>query len=196
MAASIHHTKRDGAEQGFGSAALVYKSQRAFVSAMFQLLGRLLVAGSAVDPAIARELVGFPEGYTIGFSVLGETLSLRLAHVGGRLVPVDERHGHAQLEIVFKHVAHAFALLSFQESTSTAFAHDRFVSHGDVGLSMRFMRCLDRVQGVVLPDPLAARALKSLPNIPPGERLRLVTRIAGALVRGFFPAAASRSAQP
>jgi hypothetical protein len=137
---------------------------------------------------VQRELLGFPEGYTIGFAVLGEDLSLRVARVGDRFVPVEDKSGRPDLEIVFKHIAHAFVLLSFQESTPTAFANDRMVSHGDVGLSMRFTRCLDRVQGVMLPDPIAAMALKSLPHIPLGERLRLMTLIAGGLVQSFIPA--------
>jgi hypothetical protein len=169
------------------AASLIYKSQRAYVAAMFEVLGRLLVAGSAVDPVVRQELTGFPEGYTIGFSVLGDTLGLRVSRRGDRFAPEPSRVGAPELEIVFKHVSHAFALLTFQESTPTAFANDRMVSHGDVGLSMRFLRCLDRVQGVMLPDPIAAMALKSLPNIPLGERLRLATRIAGGLVSSLNP---------
>ncbi|MDB4988324.1 MAG: hypothetical protein JWN04_3502 [Myxococcaceae bacterium] len=165
----------------------MYKSQRAYVAAMFEVLGRLLVAGSAVDPVIRDELLGFPEGYTIGFAVLGDTLALRVVRRGDQLLAEPSRVGKPDLEIVFKHVSHAFALLSFQESTPTAFANDRLISHGDVGLSMRFTRCLDRVQGIMLPDPIAALALKSLPNIPLGERLRLATRIAGGLLQSLNP---------
>jgi hypothetical protein len=182
-----------GVERGVSGAALVYKTQRAYVALMFDVLARLLVAGSAVDPVIRRELTGFPEGYTIGFAVLGEQLALRVARVGDRFVAVAERSGKPDLEIVFKHIALAFALLSFQESTPTAYANDRLVSHGDVGLSMRFTRCLDRVQGVMLPDPIAAMALKSLPHIPLGERLRLMTRITSGVVQSFIPAARTRS---
>jgi hypothetical protein len=175
-------------------ASLVYKSQRTYVAAMFDVLGRLLVSGSAVDPEIRRELLGFPEGYTIGFAVLGDSLSLRIARHGDRFVPEPSSLQKPDLEIVFKHVAHAFALLSFQESTPTAFANDRIISHGDVGLSMRFTRCLDRVQAIMLPDPIAKLALKSLPHIPLAERLRLAAQIAGGLVQSLRPLA--RSKQP
>jgi hypothetical protein len=79
------------AERGLRVAALVYKTQRAYVAMMFDVLGRLLVAGSAADPVIQRELLGFPEGYTIGFAVLGEDLSLRVARVGTRFVQVADK---------------------------------------------------------------------------------------------------------
>lgn len=176
--------------------SLLYKSQRAYVAAMFDVLGRLLVAGSAVDPEIRRELLGFPEGYTIGFAVLGDSLSLRIARRGDRFEPEPSSLAKPDLEIVFKHVAHAFALLSFQESTPTAFANDRMVSHGDVGLSMRFTRCLDRVQGIMLPDPVARLALKSLPQIPLGERLRLAAQITGGLLHSLRSSPPARSRQP
>lgn len=181
------------AERGRGAAFLLYKTQRAYVAGMFELLGRLLVAGSAVDPVIRRELQGFPDGIHIGFAVLGDTLSMRIARQGDAFVMVDERTRRPDIEVVFKHISHAFALLSFQESTPVAFANDRIVSHGDVGLSMRFTRCLDRVQGVILPDPIASRALKSLPNIPLAERLRLVAQISAGLVQSFIPNFRSRA---
>lgn len=173
-------------------ASLVYKAQRAYVAAMFEVLGRLLVAGSAADPVIRRELLGFPDGYTIGFSVLGDALTLRIARRGDRFVLAPTSQAKPDLEIELKHIAHAFALLSFQESTPTAFANDRIVLHGDIGLSMRFTRCLDRVQGIMLPDPIAKLALKSLPHIPLAERLRLAAQIAGSLVHSVSPLARSR----
>jgi hypothetical protein len=166
-------------------ASLAYRSQRVYVVAMLDVLGRLLVAGSAVDPTIQRELASFPEGLTIGFAVLGESLQMRVAYRKQRLVLSSASECKPDIEIVFKHISHAFALLSFQESTPVAFSNDRMVTHGDVGHTMRFVRCLDRVQGVMLPDPIALRALKSLPAIPLGERLLLATRITGRLLRTF-----------
>ncbi|MDB4972567.1 MAG: hypothetical protein JWN48_908 [Myxococcaceae bacterium] len=177
------------------TSALAYKAQRTYVATMFEVLGRLLVAGSAADPVIQRELPAFPEGYAIGFSVLGDSLALRLVKRGDHLEADPSPATKPDLEIVFKHIAHAFALLSFQESTPTAFANDRLVSHGDVGLSMRFVRCLDRVQGIMLPDPIASLALKSLPNIPLGERLRLAARITGGLVQSLYSSLARTDAR-
>lgn len=175
-------------------ASLVYRSQRAYVAAMFDVLSRLLVAGSRADPVIQKELAGMPEGYRFGFSVLGSDLDMRLAYRGGQLLIDGDRREKPDIEVVFKHIAHAFALLTFQESTPTAFANDRLVTHGDVPLTMRFTRCLDRVQGVMLPDPIAARALKSLPEIPAAARLLLAARITGRLMQTFFPARARADA--
>jgi hypothetical protein len=163
-----------------------YLAQRAYVATMFALLGRLLVAGSAADPEIARELAGFPEGCSLGFSILGDATSLRLVWRGGRLHAAQPELGRPDIEIVFKHLAHAFALLSFQESTPIAYAQDRMSTHGDIVLTLRFVRCLTRVQEVMLPGAVARRALKSLPKQPTLARLGLATRIAGGLARGLL----------
>jgi len=158
-------------------ASLPYRSQRAYVATLLDVLARLLAAGSRVDPVIQRELAGFPEGTTIAFSVLGEQLGMRVAVHEGRFVRAGSEHDAPTIEIVFKHLAHAFALLSFQESTPVAFARDRMVTHGDVALTMRFVRCLDRVQAVALPRFVAARALKSVPVLPVRQKLGLAARI-------------------
>jgi hypothetical protein len=168
---------------------LLYAAQRAFVATMFEVLGRLIVAGSE-DPVVQRELPGFPEGFTVGFSVYGDTLGFRVAKRGNQFVQAD-RKGKADLELVFKHIAHAFALLSFQENSAVAFANDRFVSHGDIALSMRFMRCLDRIQAVMLPPPISTMALKSVPAIPIAERLSSISKTVGGLVRGLIPRSAT-----
>jgi hypothetical protein len=165
---------------------LAYKSQRAYVALMFDVLGRLLSAGSVADPTIQREIASFPEGYSIEFSILGDSLTVRVVHRAGRFTLDPRRERRADLRIVFKHLAHAFALLSFQESTPRSFANGRMITDGDVALTMRFVRCLDRVQGVILPDLVAARALKSLPKIPLAERLRLAASIGGGVVQSYF----------
>lgn len=162
---------------------LRYQSQRVFVATMLDVIGRLLAAGSAVDPVVQAELGAFPEGYTIGFAVLGESLGTRVQRQGAvfHRVPNDEHK--PDLEIVFKHLSHAFLVLSFQESTPQAYANDRMVTHGDIGLTMRFVRCLDRVQGVMLPRPIAARALKAVPEIPLARKLSLAARIGYRLLK-------------
>ncbi len=169
---------------------LLYSAQRAVVATMFEVLGRLIVASSASDPVVQRELAGFPEGYTIGFSVYGDSLGLRVAKRGARFVPA-QRTGRADLELVFKHISHAFALLTFLESSAVAYANDRFVSHGDIALSMRFMRCLDRSLAMILPPPISGFALKSVPAIPVAERITTTAKTVGNLLRGLIPGSAA-----
>jgi hypothetical protein len=150
----------------------IYRAQRSYVVAMFRVMGGLLQAASEADPVVAREVEGFPEGLRIGMSVLGDSAGLRLRKQGARLVR-DRPGTPCDLEVVFKHITHAFGVLSFQESTAIAFANARMIQRGDTALAMRLTRCLDRVQAVTLPRAIAARALKRVPELPAREKLRV-----------------------
>lgn len=163
---------------------LFYSAQRAYVALMFDVLGRLLVAASASDPEVKRELAGFPENFTLGFSVLGDTASLRLRWRAGQLTRCAGG-GPADLDVIFKHISHAFMVLSFQESTPSAFANQRILTHGDAALGMRFTRCLNRVQTVALPRFVAARALKAVPALPIAQKLALGAQLYAGVARGL-----------
>ena len=95
----------------------------------------LRIAGSRVDPVIRRELEGFPDGYTVAFAVLGESMGVRVTRRGPRFALSRPRDGRPDLQIMFKHLAHAFALLSFQESTPRAYANARSTSGKGVVLA-------------------------------------------------------------
>lgn len=154
-----------------------YRAQLAFVRTMLPLLGGLLEAGSEVDPVVQREVRTLPHDLIFGMTVFGADTKLRLARRGERLVHLDPANAPPPtLDIVFKHVSVAFLVVSFQESTALAFARGRLVVHGDTALAMRVTRCLDRMEAITLPGPVAARALKSVPRIPLAERLPLAAR--------------------
>jgi len=152
-----------------------YNIQRAVVRTMFPVLAGLLEAGSQVDTVVRSEVATLPDGFVFGMSVFGSDLRIRLRVEGSRLVQLDPSLSPApDLDIVFKHLAIAYMVVSFQESTALAFARNRMVVHGDTALAMRMTRCLDRMQAVSLPGPIARRALKAVPEIPLGERAKLV----------------------
>jgi hypothetical protein len=166
-------------------AASMYAAQRAYVAALFDVMGRLLVAASECDPELEREIAGFRDGLVIGFSVLGSpNLRLRLGVRDKRFVRLPNATP-AELEIVFKHVSHAFLVLTFQEGTAQAYANERMITLGDTSLSLRFMRCLNRMEAATLPRFVVLRALKSAPDITAPEKRRLASTIFGRLARGL-----------
>ncbi len=158
-----------------------YRAQHAYVVGMFRLMGGLLQAASEGDPVVATEARGFPEGLVIGMSVLGDPARLRVRKVGDRLVR-ESGDVPCDLEVVFKHISHAFGVLSFQESTPRAFANDRMITRGDIALAMRLTRCLDRMQAITLPKAIAERAIKQYPAIGMPEKMRLALATYGHLV--------------
>jgi hypothetical protein len=171
--------------QKLGAGALGYAAQRAYVAALLELSSHLLVAASYADPEVQRELAGMPEGLVIGFSVLGDEVALRLACKGGRLVRMPRSHP-ADLDIIFKHIRHAFMVLSFQETTPQAFANQRFITQGDAALSMRFTRCLNRMQLITLPAPITQRAFAGVAPPPLREKLGVSAKIYLNLVRSLL----------
>ena len=92
----------------------------------------------------------------------------------------------ADLTISFKHIKHAFLTLSFQESTARAFANDRMLLDGDLNLAMIIVRCLDRMETLVLPKFIAKRAVKHYPPIAMSEKLFLAMKIYVHVLVGLF----------
>lgn len=166
---------RETIERRLAEGSELYAAQSAYVKLMLGITERLLVAAARTDAEVQRELGAFPDGFVIGFSILGADIKVRLRVRGGQLERISPIVT-PELDVIFKHVTHAFMVFSFQESTAQAFANQRFVTQGDAGLSMRFTRCLNRVQAISLPNFIASRALKALPPISLGQKLALSAR--------------------
>lgn len=146
--------------------AVDYSFQRAYVSGMMKLIARLFQAGSEVDDVIKREVEALPDGYVFRMEAAPGTPCLVLQKRDNimHILP-DDTPLKSNLVIRFKHITHAFLVFSFQEGTATAFANDRLLIDGDTGLAMKVVRCLNRVQAVVLPKIVAEKAVKTYPDI-------------------------------
>jgi hypothetical protein len=164
-----------------------YSIQRAYAGFMMWLISRLLQAASAVDPVIRRDIDRLPDDFSFSMRVRSGSPSMTMIKVGDRLraIPSSARP-QAALVFGFKHVAHAFLVMSFQESTPRAFANDRLAVDGDFACAMKIMRSLNRMQALVLPRFIAVRALKAYPPIGVVEKLGLAARIYGRLLIEFF----------
>jgi hypothetical protein len=169
------------------SPALRYRFERVFVATVMRAIGELLQAASIVDPVVRREVAGFPEGLEIAISVFGDDTSVRLRHERNRLIRRSPAGtASADLEIVFKHISHAFLVFSFQEGTAQATANDRLFTRGEIALAMRLVRCLCRVEAVTLPSFVARRALRTLWPLPRAEKVALAARIYARSVRDLW----------
>ncbi len=166
--------------------SLGYEAQKAYVTTMMQVVGRGLAATSRVDEAVRQELAAFPAGYQICMTVFpaGPAFNLRMQDGGiADLVPAAE--GKPDLTIRFKHMAHAFLVFSFQEGTAQAFANDRMVADGNVSHSIRLVRCLNKMETLILPKLVAARAVKRYDDLPLSEKLGKAIRIYGLVAKSF-----------
>ena len=99
-----------------------------------------------------------------------------LQYLGGHL---PEELG---LAIRFKHIDYAFRVFAFIESTPTAFARARMVVDGDVAAGIRLVRCMYRLEALLMPRFIAARGVKRYPaHLGLGEKLGLNVKIYGRI---------------
>lgn len=161
--------------------------ERFYVGLMMGVVGRGLVSTSHVDPVVRKELSVFPAGYTFQMMVMpkGPAFTTEV-QADGSLKLLRNFHGKPDLCVRFKHLSHAFLVLSFQEGTARAFANDRMFVDGEVSHAIRLVRCLSRMEVLILPKLVAERAVKRYPAIDMGEKLNLATRIYGRVATNFL----------
>ncbi|MDC0663532.1 hypothetical protein [Marinobacter sp. SS21] len=159
---------------------MAFQARRLYVELMFQVMGNALQAISEIDSTVREEAKSLPEGFLFEMMVMPNGAKLIIEHLGeGRFRyhrgqaprPVD-------LSIKFKHIAHAFLVLSFQEKTSVAFANDRMLVDGDISYAIRMTRVLNRLEAFILPRLIAERAIKEYPkNLHLPEKVLNAARI-------------------
>ncbi len=139
--------------------------QQAYVKLMMDVIGRSLVMASQVDPEIQQEVTKFPLNFTLSMTVFPHGPAF-IARVNDeqQLELVSQMEIKPDLTITFKHLQHAFLVFSFQESTAQAFANDRMIADGDVAHAIRLVRCLNKLEALILPKTLASLAIKQYPD--------------------------------
>lgn len=157
--------------------------QTAYVSLMMAIIGRGLVSMSEVDPSVREEISAFPAGYTIQMMVMpqGPAFTVEVQE-NGTLALQKNFTGRANLAVMFKHISHAFLVFSFQEGTARAFANDRMFVDGNIAHAIRLVRCLNRMEAVILPKFIAVLALKRYPNMTIGDKFTAAFRTYSRLV--------------
>jgi hypothetical protein len=139
--------------------------QQAYVKLMMDVIGRGLVMASQVDEEIKKELAQFPANFSLSMKVFphGPAFIARVTEEK-QLELVKSMDTAPDLTITFKHLHHAFLVFSFQESTSQAFAHDRMIADGDISYAIRLVRCLNKMEALILPKMVAQLAVKEYPS--------------------------------
>ena len=151
---------------------------------MMLVVGRALFAISQVDDEAREEIKGLPEGYLIQMVVVPSGPGFTVKTTGNGNLAVSASAGKADLSIKFKHLSHAFSVLSFQEGTAEAFTKDRMIADGELSASIRLVRILNRLESIILPKFIAQRAVKRYPdNLGCIEKITKAVRIYALVVR-------------
>ena len=162
--------------------------QLVYVKLMMDVIGRGLVMASQVDEEVKQEVAKFPVGFVLSMNVFphGPAFIAKVTpdHQLELLHSVENK---PDLTITFKHPSHAFLVFSFQESTAQAFAHDRMIADGDVGYAIRLVRCLNKMEALILPKLLAELAVKQYPHeLGLKEKLTGAAHIYLKLAQSYF----------
>lgn len=163
--------------------------EKNYVVTMMDVIARGLVSASRNDAVINQEIANFRVGQTIQMVVLPNvahfTLQVTDAH-HFKIVTLAPNQ-KADLTVKFKHVSLAFLIFSFQESTAQAFARDRAVADGDVADALCFVRCLNRLEVMILPKAVAKLAVKQYPeDISIKEKLKTASKIYLGVAKTFL----------
>lgn len=136
-----------------------------YVKLMMDVIGRGLVMASQVDPEIQHEIAQFPVGFSLSMNVFPDGPAF-VAEVNSaqQLSLIKNSTKKPDLTITFKHLHHAFLVFSFQESTARSFANDRMIADGDVSHAIRLVRCLNKMEALILPKLIAELAVKQYPE--------------------------------
>ncbi len=143
---------------------LASQARRTYVQLMLDVVGRSLEAISQVDDEVREEVSVLPEGFVFQMKVMpsGPALVVRKEADGG-LKYLGGQTDAPDLSVLFKHIHHAFLVLSFQEKTAQSFANARIIVDGDLGYATRMTRVLNRLETFILPKLVAQRAVKEYP---------------------------------
>lgn len=150
--------------------------QLAYVKLMMDVIGRGLVMASQVDQEIQQEVAKFPANFILSMNVFpnGPAFIAKVTE-NNQLVLLEKSETKPDLTITFKHLSHAYLVFSFQEGTAQAFANDRMIADGDLSYAIRLVRCLNKMESLILPKLLAELAVKEYPT-----DLTLKDKITGA----------------
>ena len=161
--------------------------KRPYVALMMDVIGRGLEAASQVDEKIQREVRKLPDGFMFDMRalpsgpcfVMEKDSDCSLRYLGSTAPRKPD------VSLKFKHLNHAFLVLSFQEGTARAFANDRLLVDGEIAHAMKLVRCLNRMESLILPKVVAVRALKRYPQLSLAEKLADGGRIYSRLVKNL-----------
>jgi len=150
------------------------------------VLGRALQSLSKRDPLIQREVLGWPEGFTLMLRVRpdgGAMAVTRLA--GGRLQYRGANFDETKADVVIymKNIECAFAMLTGQLGIDVAYAQHTMCARGDLSNTVSVVRVLNIAEAYLFPSFMARRLMKRMPPIPFARKhlLRIRTYFVGVL---------------
>ena len=140
--------------------------KRIYLAIFLWFTGRAIQAAARVDRDVRKEFEGLRDDFAFSLGVLpnGPYLVVgkekgKVKYLGGN--PAGKK---LTLKMDIKALEAAMLVFTFQESTATGFAHDRFMVRGDLPDACAIGRVLDLVEVYLLPKVVTKLAVKRYPK--------------------------------
>ncbi|HNU92092.1 MAG TPA: hypothetical protein PKO25_09485 [Spirochaetota bacterium] len=141
--------------------------KRIYIAVMLFIVGRAIQAACRTDSTVKKEFQNFKDGFAFSLGVhpfgpwmiVGRDEKGRAKYLGWK--PEGKK---ISLKMNIKNVEAAMLVFTFMESTSVAFARNRFVVDGDLIDALAIVRVLDLVEVYLLPKLIAGLAVKRYPK--------------------------------
>lgn len=141
--------------------------KRIYIAVMLWIVGRAIQAACRIDKEVRKEFRELPEKFAFSLGVLPKGPYMIVGKDDkGRAKYLGWSKGRKRLplEMNIKNLEAAFKVFTFQESTSVAFARERFIVDGDLGYSLAIVRVLNIVEVYLLPKIITKLAVKRYPG--------------------------------
>ncbi|USE36362.1 hypothetical protein [Endozoicomonas sp. SCSIO W0465] len=168
------------------SLPILWRVKRWYVRFMLAFIGHGLAMACRTDRLIQKEIAALPDDFTFSMRVMPRGPALSMKKSEGR-IKLRRKNGSSRpdVDIQFKHLAHAYHTLSFQEGTTEAFARERMVVDGDLPSSMKLVRCFERLEVITLPRFIGRNIMRHYPDISLKEKLVGALKIYLGVLAGF-----------
>ena len=141
--------------------------KRIYIAVMLWIVGRAIQAGARVDKVIKEEFNKLSDDsmFSLGvlpggpYMIVGKDKKGKVKYMGWN--PIGKK---LTLKMGIKNMEAAFLVFSFQESTTVAFAHNRFAVEGDNSDALAIVRVIDLVEVYLLPKIITKLAVKRYPK--------------------------------
>ncbi|PKL39820.1 MAG: hypothetical protein CVV44_06250 [Spirochaetae bacterium HGW-Spirochaetae-1] len=141
--------------------------KRIYLIILLWIVGRAIQVGAKIDRDIKKEFDELPDDFAFylgvhphgPYMVVGKNEKKQVKFMG--MNPVGKR---IPLKMNFKNIEAAILVLTFQESTTVAFARDRYFVDGNLPQSLAIVRVLNRIETYLLPKVITKLAVKRYPS--------------------------------
>jgi aldehyde:ferredoxin oxidoreductase len=186
--------------------------KKLYVAIMLWIVGKAIAVAAKVDKQVKKEFAELPDNFIFVLRLLPERShpanmlakiippaiqELGLMPLGTQMIVGRDKKGKVKymgsnpkgkkitLKMNFRNIEAAMKVFTFQESTCTAYAHDRFMVEGDLPNSLAVVRILDIVEVYLLPKLITSLAVKRYPKWSEMSPLRKYINRVVIYVRAF-----------